>query len=380
MKKKINFVRIIAFSLIITMLSSFPVQAVDKKAPKAITIEYDDIEKLVKKENLQIKLNEISLSNMEDALDSADGAQDGIRELQGSIYDVQSGLNEYSNMFPELEPLVQAIKFSLELSSMSFDAQIPSTSGSNSQVKMAELGYKQAELALINSTQNMFILYHQLGDNITQLERSRELLLDQLELTKLSLQYGLVAPSSINDLESAIKELNANYSALLHQRDSLVLQFKGLLGLTYEQEIELGDIPQLNKSYIKKIDLDKDLKEALKNSLSIKSKKTELSDADSKTKKYELQLKENDVTLTFNNQYQLIMEKLDNLSLSENKLNASMNKLEREVIRHSMGLISLMDLKKITNDVETQKSTVRTNSSTLFMEIEKYKAMKSGMI
>lgn len=375
--------KVIAYTLIFTSLSAIPVYGADKDDFKKVTLEYEDIEDYVKKENLQIKLNDISLDEMEDALDSADDSSDGIRELQQTIYAISDSLNDIISLGdPITSALAQATQFSLELSSSSLDGQSPSSSGQEGQVDLAELGFEQAEENLVNLTQKMFILFHQLNDNIKQLENNRELLVKQLEIAEISFQYGLVAPSTISDLKANIQEFDTNYTALVHQRDALILQLKGLIGLTVNDELKLGEIPMVDRSYISKIDFKKDLEKAIKNSMSIKTKKAELdnNDAGSKTKGYELQLKENEVTLSLTNQYQLLIEKLNTLELSESKLASLNGKLIKEELRYNMGMISLMDFNSVKNEVYTQNNTVASNTSNLFMEIENYKAMINGMI
>lgn len=364
------------YLLILSLLISAPSFAA-KKEIKPVLIEYDKIEEMVKKQNLQIKLNKISLDDMKDALDSADDAKDGIRNLQRTIYSISDGLNAYTDEI--LGPLAQAIQFSLELSSSNLDAQIPSSS-SGDQVRIAELGFEQAEASMVSSAQRMYVMYHQLEDNVALMEENLKLLQSQLELSKYSLQYGLAAPSAIRDLEGTILELENNKTALIHQKDSLLLQFKSILGLSFEDEVAFGDIPQIDLDFISKIDFKKDLDKALKNSLSIKTKKAELGSSSGKTKTYELQIKEMEVTQNLNKQYQLLIEKEDALKLSQNKLDSLNEKLIKEELRYNSGLISKMEFLSIKNEVETQKNTVKTNASNLFLEIENYKSMVEGII
>ena len=365
------------YLLIFSIILSIPSFAA-KKENKPVLIQYDKIEEMVKKQNIQIKLNDISLDDIKDALDSAEDAEDGLRNLQRTIYTISDGLNAYTD--PVLGPLAQAIQFSLELSSSSLDAQMPSSSGSGDQVRVAELGFEQAEDSIVSSAEKMFVIYHQLEDNIALMENNHELLQSQLELTKYSLQYGLAAPSTITDLQGTILELQNNKTALIHQKDSLLLQFKSIVGLSFDDDVIFGDVPEVDSDFIRKIDFKKDLDKALKNSLSIKTKKAELGSSSSKAKTYELQLKETEVTQNLSNQYQLLIEKEDALKLSQNKLASLNGKLVKEEMRYNTGLISLINLKSVRNEVETQKNTVKTNASNLFLEIENYKAMIDGMI
>lgn len=372
--------KILVFTLIFSIFISLPASAADGKKNNPILVEYNEIEKIVTKNNLQIKVDGYSIDDMKDALDASSDSSGDMRDLQNAIYNVSDGLNAYAGS-PDLGPLAQAIQFSLELSASSFSVPMGSNNDdAKDQIRAAELGYEQAHTALINSAEKMFVLYHQIENNINLMEVNRELMVSQLDLAKHRLELGLIPPATITDLQKSLLDFDNNTASLRNQRDALILQFKNLIGLTIEDEIEFGKLPETDKDYVLKIDFNDDLEKALKNSLSIKSKKAELKSADKKTRDYQIEIKENDVTQKLNSQYQLLLEKYNTLKLSEIKL-ASLNaKLFTEDVRYQMGQTSLIDFRSFKNEIENQKSTVKTDSSNLFIEIENYKAMLDGMI
>lgn len=372
--------KILVFTLIFSIFISLPASAADGKKNNPILVEYNEIEKIVTKNNLQIKVDGYSIDDMKDALDASSDSSGDMRDLQNAIYNVSDGLNAYAGS-PDLGPLAQAIQFSLELSASSFSVPMGSNNDdAKDQIRAAELGYEQSHTALVNSAEKMFVLYHQIENNINLMEVNRELMVSQLDLAKHRLELGLIPPATITDLQKSLLDFDNNTASLRNQRDALILQFKNLIGLTIEDEIEFGKLPETDKDYVLKIDFNDDLEKALKNSLSIKSKKAELKSADKKTRDYQIEIKENDVTQKLNSQYQLLLEKYNTLKLSEIKL-ASLNaKLFTEDVRYQMGQTSLIDFRSFKNEIESQKSTVKTDSSNLFIEIENYKAMLDGMI
>lgn len=372
--------KILVFTLIFSIFISLPASAADGKKNNPILVEYNEIEKIVTKNNLQIKVDGYSIDDMKDALDASSDSSGDMRDLQNAIYNVSDGLNAYAGS-PDLGPLAQAIQFSLELSASSFSVPMGSNNDdAKDQIRAAELGYEQSHTALVNSAEKMFVLYHQIENNINLMEVNRELMVSQLDLAKHRLELGLIPPATITDLQKSLLDFDNNTASLRNQRDALILQFKNLIGLTIEDEIEFGKLPETDKDYVLKIDFNDDLEKVLKNSLSIKSKKAELKSADKKTRDYQIEIKENDVTQKLNSQYQLLLEKYNTLKLSEIKL-ASLNaKLFTEDVRYQMGQTSLIDFRSFKNEIENQKSTVKTDSSNLFIEIENYKAMLDGMI
>lgn len=377
--------KFMVLTLIFSLVVTVPAFAADKGSTK-VSIEYEDIKDHVKKKNAQIKLNNISVGDMKDALDSANDSSGGMRDMQNAISQLSMALSEIANSpnsDPDVAVLAEATLMSLQLSGGSMDmGGGADTDGMRDQIRTAELGYEHAEKSIVSSAQNIFVVYHQLSENISSMDRSREMMTNQLEIAEHSLNYGLVSPSTIADLKSKIREFDVNYNNLVNQRDALVLQFKGLIGLKYEDEVVFGDVPKSDRNYISKIDFDKDLKSALKSSMSIKTKKSELSSksADSKTKEYELQLKENEITTNLKKQSQLLNEKLDTLKLSESSLISAEARLFKAEVSYHMGMISKADFNSAKNEVESQKSTVKSNEMALFIEIENYKSMVKGMI
>lgn len=379
MNKRI--IKIIVCTLIFSIFISLPASAADGKKTKSILVEYDEIGKIVTKNNLQIKVDGFSIDDMKDALDASKDSSGGMRDLQDAIYNVSQGLNAYAGN-PELGPLAQAIQFSLDLSASSFGAPMGGSSNDDAkdQIRAAELGYEQAHTALINSAEKMFVLYHQLEDNLDLMEVNRKLMVSQLDMAKHRLELGLIPPATITDLQKSLLDFDNNTASLRNQREALILQFKNLIGLSIEDEIEFGKLPLTDKDYVLKIEFNDDLDKAIKSSLSIKSKKAELKSADKKTRDYQIQIKENEVTQKLNSQYQVLLEKYNTLKLSDIKL-ASLNaKLFTEDVKYQMGKVSLMDFNTFKNEIDNQKATVKTDTSNLFVEIENYKAMLKGMI
>lgn len=372
--------KILVFTLIFSIFISLPASAADGKKNNPILVEYNEIEKIVTKNNLQIKVDGYSIDDMKDALDASSDSSGDMRDLQNAIYNVSDGLNAYAGS-PDLGPLAQAIQFSLELSASSFSVPMGSNNDdAKDQIRAAELGYEQSHTALVNSAEKMFVLYHQIENNINLMEVNRELMVSQLDLAKHRLELGLIPPATITDLQKSLLDFDNNTASLRNQRDALILQFKNLIGLTIEDEIEFGKLPETDKDYVLKIDFNDDLEKVLKNSLSIKSKKAELKSADKKTRDYQIEIKENDVTQKLNSQYQVLLEKYNTLKLSYIKL-ASLNaKLFTEDVKYQMGKVSLMDFNTFKNEIDNQKATVKTDTSNLFVEIENYKAMLDGMI
>lgn len=375
--------KIFSLSLAFCIVFSGSVLAADKEGTK-ILIEYEDVKEYVMKKNPQIKLTNINIGDMTSTLYDIRSSNRNDRDSDSGITQLEMTLIELTRSEDsQIAALAQAALMNLQMSSSMMSSSNDNAEESlRDQIRIAELGGEHAGKNIVNSAQSMFVLYHQLSENIKSLEIKIDSLKDQIEINKYRFNYGLISASQLSELESRMIELDVNYNNRMQQRDTLVLEFKGLIGLKYEDEVEFGDVPNADRSYISKIDFDKDLKKVLGSSMSIKTKKAELSSksARKKTKEYELQAKESEITANFKRQYQLLNEKLNALRISESSLSSLNNKLFTAEVSYQMGIISKVDFDLAKNEAESQKSIVKTNEMALFMEIESYKAMIKGMI
>lgn len=87
--------KILVFTLIFSIFISLPASAADGKKNIPILVEYNEIEKIVTKNNLQIKVDGYSIDDMKDALDASSDSSGDMRDLQNAIYNVSDGLNAY---------------------------------------------------------------------------------------------------------------------------------------------------------------------------------------------------------------------------------------------------------------------------------------------
>jgi len=212
-----KFKNFIVFSLIISILSAFPVYAADKVEEDIMVIEYDDIEDMVLENNINLEIAKYSIENLEDARDEE-------RE---------------------------AIRQASELGMTAF------TSITNGQINLLRLNRDQIEKSQIYTAKSFFIALHQLSNNIKQLELNKASMEEQLQINKIRYDLGLITESVLNSLETSIKETDVTYNTLINSRDSNEIQFKNILDISSSKEIKLGEIPNVSIDYIESIDLKK---------------------------------------------------------------------------------------------------------------------------
>ena len=381
--------KLLAITLVLSIIISLPVLAADTtKVGKSGVLEYDEIKQRVLDENLQLKSAQAAMHKISNNISDKD-RKDAEDALYGAYYrtnGVLESLVSQGASSPEIKVIANAAAVSLEMTVRNFTAQIDSLDESfgalEDQLDFSKSSFEQAQVSLANTAQNMFVLYHQLDNNLKKLEKSRNQLADQLALVNKNIELGLAAKIDALDLETSLLELDASRTSLLHQKDALLLQLKGFIGLTYKDELALGEMPEAEKSFIDSIEFEKDLDSAVENAKSIKTKELEMKNSSitGNQRKYELQIKEQDAALAFTKKYHTLVEAKDQLLVSESKLKAAELKLGKGRISREIGQISESQLNTLLNEVETLRLEVKTNSASLFIEAENYKAMKAGML
>lgn len=398
MKMEGSIKKTVAIVVALSILFSLPVLAAVSQNKENNILNFEDIKKLVSEENLQLKLSKASINRLnndiDDAEDSAEEAQNSLYGLVYSVNGVIRSLDDIINKFladplavnADVAAIAQATKLSLAFTQNTLYSQIESmddsTDGMEDQLDLSKISYEQAENTLINTAQNLFVLYHQLTNNLDQLKITSEQLSTQLDLMNKNIELGLATDLAALDLKTSILELDASKTALKHQQDALLLQIKGLVGLSYKDALTLGEIPAADRGFIDTIDFGKDLEEALLNAMSKKIKVAELNN--SKTygsrRTYELQINENNIALSFTEKYYKLIETRDNLLISESKLKVAELKQNSGKINLDKGTISHTEFKNLEDEVNTLKLKISSNAMLLFGEIANYQAMKSGML
>lgn len=385
--------------VILSILFSTPVFAGNSEATMNLVLEYDDIEKYVLQENLQLKSCKAAIDKLKSKIDDTEEESEEAEDsLYGLIYSINGVMNTLDSIIkrgnpadpnpvePDTVAIAQTVRFSLSITQETLYSQIElledSTDDLSDQLDLSEWGYEQAKKTLISTAKNLFILNHQLTYNLKQLEITRIQLSDQLELMNKNVELGLATQLSTLDLQASVFELDASYAALVHKQAFLLLQMKGLLGLTYRDTLLLGELPKIDIYLVDSIKYDKDIDNAVKNAMSKKVKEAELKNSSitGNRKKYELLIKENDIVLNFTKKYYSLLEARDSLRINESKLNTFKLKLAQAQNNYDKGLISQMELDSLRYDYENQELKVRSDGALLFSEIESYMAMKNGAL
>ncbi len=374
-----------------------PVMAADT-ANAPLTLEYKDIEQQVLQNNLQVKNNEATIQNIKFNR-VTETTQDTTSEMnnmiQTALYSMDSIINN-SEASPDVVAVAGSTKLTLSMIGSMYGsmagAQTTQYNNYSQQLNLTKLQLEQANYQLVNATQSIFATYYQLLYNVSQLEASKSSLEESLKAAKVQLSLGLTTKLNVAETEKNITELKNNIDDLKNQVTAMKGELNKMLGRSADAELTLGKLPSPDLDYVKKINVENDAKEAVKNSYTIRYKEKELEylkahgsgdfrvdNNDRKMKKNEIDSETESVKTSLKKQYNTIVKQQNTLSVEQQKLKAEQTKLTQTQKKYDLGRASGLELKSQKNAVATQQAVVDSATATLFWNIESYKAIVGGL-
>ncbi|MCL2496255.1 MAG: hypothetical protein FWF04_02420 [Clostridiales bacterium] len=379
--KTMRFIAAIMIALMLT-----PAGAGLAWAKDTAQLDFADIAARVPKENKNMDILQRTLpmllkyhSDMEKAQDSMKATNNAIRGL-GDYY--ATILMDNQDIFSsEQKAWAGLMMQTLNISAAS--AGSISFNSINMQIEQMRIQIPQTETQLINGGQKLFITWHQLQDGIKKTRDGRVLLEENLRLAQTQQAAGLGTALAVKQAELAIFELDTGIKQMEGQSAQLLNQLKLIVGWPQEQIIKLVTIPQPNREFIAKIDINADIESARENSYSLKLKQSEYKHTDADNQKNLIKLSmdalKEQISLTVSTQYYKLLEAENTLLLEEQRLAVAEEKIRQSRLQHQLGLMADIELQNEESSYATRQDAVITARDSLFWEIENYKVIVAGL-
>lgn len=252
------------------------------------------------------------------------------------------------------------------------------------------------------AAESLFINYHMLDIQESNLKNNLELLEKQIEVSKIRKVLGLATEMDVIDAELQLAEAKTALENLKTQKVALLGELNLLFGQKYINTLELGSAPLFDEVKINDINFSTDREEALKNNYSIilqdmeaKSKELVLKRANDDDEKkinnieiLELELENEKIKLeetvrqtelSLYKLYKDLQSKKQSVYLSRKQLDQAEKSMKIAEIRYELGLISRVmydtELKKLSGN----KLDTMIKEYELFLAYRKYEWMKRGL-
>lgn len=373
------------------------------------TLDYSQIENLVRTQNLQVQNNELTRKNMSkngnDALAAAkDGIEQGVQQLQTLAKSMDTviawatqKLTAASNPAkPDPEAAQQAQmmltlaggnKASLSMLASNLDSQAEQMTVSADQRRLVNLQLEQADNQLVSAAQTLFLAAKQLEMNRAQAALSRPLLETSLKVAQVQLSQGTGTQTAVTQAQVQLAEFDQSLAELNQQLTNLKHQLNNLLGRTYNMEFTLGALPTGNAV---QNNLASDTKTALANSYTLRYKQEELDqmendeDYDSvnremRTKRNEIAMEEYSLQVSMEQQYQSIQTAQSAYALQQQKCRLQQEKYEQAALQYRLGTLSKLELESAQVDYAKAQSALELAQLEVLNRQQSYDWMKKGL-
>lgn len=257
---------------------------------------------------------------------------------------------------------------------------------SASDVRNYYLQFTQAEATMIKSVQGLYPTYYQLSYNIDQMNANLELLEKTLEGKKLQRDLGMCTDDDVASAEVEVASMKSNISSLENQMKSIVQQICVLVGREYNENIQLGALPEIDYEYLDGIDAAYDADRAVGLNYGVRNKVNAQSNYGPGTSystrqadNYALAAERENVKNSVNAQYITVQNAKSALAVEQQKLESIKKTTNQAEAKYNLGMISLLEYENQKNNYVNQEVAVKTAESKLLEAVNTYQWYLKGL-
>ena len=264
------------------------------------TLEYEEIEKLIKEYNVTYQNNMAEYRDFVDEYGTTNEEwSDAYRELADEFYSEMGDGDTASSMLSNLQLEQQAENMLTQADEAVDDSET------------YRLEYEKQAKNLVLQAQSYMISYHRQRLNLANAEEQKALTEANYGLTQAKLAAGMATQIDLLNAEASIRtqeqSISSQKTALEQTRQNLIV----MLGWNAGDQPEIGEVPQVSMEEINAIDVAAGQEAALANNytLRINKRRLENSSEDSVTDKLKNTIEDNEkkIRLSVESAYQSLL-------------------------------------------------------------------------
>lgn len=403
-----NFQKITAGLLSVLLLAGAPVPAFADAAsspvtaaPQIVNVNYEGIEFLVRSGNQTIRANEKTL----DSLNSNDAAEQKQQELAASRASLQSVSDQLQSAYNAVaalpsSPERQAIASSLQGSLASIAAIRSILSAQSDQLDVSEDTIDQTELQMddaadqiVVAAQKLYVTFHYLNAERSQLLKQQQALDDTLKITQLKADLGLITQTDLLNAQQQKNTVADTLTALANQMRTVKNNLQVLLGYSFDYDLSISSAPSPDANFSAAVNEATDRQTAQDANWTLKEKKlakeiaddNKDSDLDSTVDDYRAAslnygLALNTFSASFQQVYNDMAEKQNRLTSAQSAYDAKAKALDAVKLQNSLGVASALELKNAQMDLDSAQTALDQAKLNLFSSQEQYRWALRGVI
>lgn len=336
------------------------------------TLEYEEIEKLIKEYNVTYQNNMAEYRDFVDEYGTTNEEwSDAYRELADEFYSEMGDGDTASSMLSNLQLEQQAENMLTQADEAVDDSET------------YRLEYEKQDKNLVLQAQSYMISYHRQRLDLANAEAQKALTEANYGLTQAKLAAGMATQIDLLNAEASIRtqeqSISSQKTALEQTRQNLIV----MLGWNAGDQPEIGEVPQVSMEEINAIDVAAGKEAALANNytLRINKRRLENSSEDSVTDKLKNTIEDNEkkIRLSVESAYQSLLA----AKLSYEQAVASSETVQAQLAISAAGLqagtITALAYEQQQANADAAQIAVQTASLDLFDAYQTYEWNVNGL-
>ena len=336
------------------------------------TLEYEEIEKLIKEYNVTYQNNMAEYRDFVDEYGTTNEEwSDAYRELADEFYSEMGDGDTASSMLSNLQLEQQAENMLTQADEAVDDSET------------YRLEYEKQAKNLVLQAQGYMISYHRQRLNLANAEAQKALTEANYGLTQVKLAAGMATQIDLLNAEASIRtqeqSISSQKTALEQTRQNLIV----MLGWNAGDQPEIGEVPQVSMEEINAIDVAVGKEAALANNytLRINKRRLENSSEDSVTDKLKNTIEDNEkkIRLSVESAYQSLLA----AKLSYEQAAASNETAQAQLAISAAGLqagtITALAYEQQQANADAAQIAVQTAALDLFEAYQTYEWNVNGL-
>lgn len=245
---------------------------------------------------------------------------------------------------------------------------------------------------IVMGAQTQYITLVTIDNNITALERSISAIDRTIPVMEKQLEIGMASELDLKTLQNQRDTAQSSLESIINQKESLQNGLSVMLGNDANTTVTVEGLPDISYD-IKKINYNKDLENAMKNSYTIWQKQDALRKASNDYEddvtstldaydaaKLDLESAKVQTENSFKALYETLLEKQRLLEQANENLTLAEQNFKVSEVKYNIGNISKLEYENAKDTLESSKDAIKTAEVELFTAYNNYQWGIKGVI
>lgn len=335
-------------------------------------IEYDELEALIHEYNATVQNNQYTYQKFrQDYGDTNEEVAQEYYKLAQDYYNDMSGDDTASSRMSDLNLQIQGDNMQKQGDETLEDS------------KIYLLTYEQAEKNLAVTAQSDMISYYEDLIQKEQAEATLEEAKENLSLAQTKLAAGTITQLDLLTAQENVQTAQNSLTQLENTIKNLKENFQVLLGWSYNDSPQIGNLPEVDENEIQSMNPDTDLAQAIENNYALKINERKLENAKNETVKKQLTAaianNKKQIGVSLSSAYNKVLSARLSLQQAQTKARLEQTNLSNAALKLAAGMMTQNDYDSQQRSTENSENEVKTAQISLLSAVENYKWAVKGL-